>query len=111
MTQPRNDDDQAGPVDVITPAPPIALLPPIPPVPPAMPVRPDVDTGGDEDGVYVQASVTVHGLHRQCELYFPEMPDDVTLAGEMWNAMCAVAAMQGSGVWMELQGRCRESLA
>lgn len=86
----------------------VELLPPAPPVPPALPVRPqlDHDSGGDDTGVYVTASVTVHGTHRQVDVYFPELPDDVTLAGEAWGAMAAVLAMQGSGVSMEYQRRC-----
>lgn len=63
-------------------------------------------TGGDDDGVHLYASVTVFGRHHGVELYFPEKPDDATLAAELWAAVSAVAAMQGSGVLMELQRRC-----
>lgn len=78
---------------------------PVPPELPTLPV-PGPGTGGDGDGVHVYASVTVFGKHHAVELYFPELPPDHELAGELWGAVSAVAAMQGGGVWMELQRRC-----
>lgn len=72
-----------------------------PDVIPPPPVEDDGD--GERPGVYVSASVTVFGLHRASQAYFPEKPDDVALATELYNTMAAVAHMQGAGVWFELQ--------
>lgn len=103
----NGDDDRtdgAGPVGVLPPVPPLAPEVPLPPPPQGE----DGDGDGDQDGVHVHVAVTVFGKHRAVTLFFPEMPDEQTLAEELYGAASAVARLHGRGVWFEMERRCAE---